>query len=218
MQNASFESGIKKLQTGCQLLSHEESQLMERFQSEANAPSCSEDITEVPQEAEEYDFKTAYSSLTAKIARDLSSFSSPQRLDSRPKYVDVSYISGTSCIVERLFSRAKTTIRDLRSSMTKENLENILFLYANRQMWNIDTVNSVVTILKGKIGTGRKRSIKLTRTDASVNINCGQSSDDDDDDEEEEEEEEEEVEVDGDSNADVTTRLLLLRKVLKVPW
>ncbi len=59
-------------------------------------------------------------------------------------YMDVSFISPTSNIVERLFSTAKFVFSDLRRSLLPQNLEMILFLKLNRDLWDLGLVAKVV--------------------------------------------------------------------------
>jgi hypothetical protein len=59
-------------------------------------------------------------------------------------YMDVSFISPTSNIVERLFSTAKFVFSDLRRSLLPRNLEMILFLKLNRDLWDLGLLSKVV--------------------------------------------------------------------------
>lgn len=65
------------------------------------------------------------------------------RLQKR-NYVDVSFICPTSNVVERLFSTAKFVFSDLRRSLLPRNLEMILFLKLNRELWDLGLVSRVV--------------------------------------------------------------------------
>ena len=47
-------------------------------------------------------------------------------------------------MVERLFSRAKIVMTDLRKSMTPRNLEMLMFLRLNRHLWDEIVVQRAV--------------------------------------------------------------------------
>lgn len=55
------------------------------------------------------------------------------------------HIAATSNVVERLFSRAKLVFTPKRSAMTPATLEMVLFLFCNKDLWDIRTVISAVT-------------------------------------------------------------------------
>ncbi|KAL0231783.1 hypothetical protein GEMRC1_011187 [Eukaryota sp. GEM-RC1] len=55
------------------------------------------------------------------------------------RYVDLSWITATSNVVERLFSRAKLTVGCLRTRLTSESLEKQLFLLYNKSYWDEST-------------------------------------------------------------------------------
>ena len=55
-------------------------------------------------------------------------------------YSDFSFISPTSNICEQLFRLCKISLGLLRKSMTPRNLEFLMFLHANRALWDVDTV------------------------------------------------------------------------------
>jgi hypothetical protein len=59
-------------------------------------------------------------------------------------YQDISFICPTSNIVERLFSTAKLVFSDLRRSLLPRNLEMLLFLKLNRDLWDLGLVGKVV--------------------------------------------------------------------------
>jgi hypothetical protein len=62
----------------------------------------------------------------------------------KPRYQDVKWIPTTSNVAERLFSKAKLTIGDLRKSMTPEHVEMILMLKSNRELWSLKTTGKIV--------------------------------------------------------------------------
>ena len=53
-------------------------------------------------------------------------------------YICTSHISPTSCIVERLLSKAKHVLTDRRKSMYPETQELLLFLNHHKNMWETD--------------------------------------------------------------------------------
>ena len=59
------------------------------------------------------------------------------------KYIDLNFISPTSCIVERLFSQAKMILTPKRCAMTLEHLETQLFLKINIRFWDKSTVAKI---------------------------------------------------------------------------
>jgi len=55
-------------------------------------------------------------------------------------YIDVNWVKPGSVIVERQFSGSKLVYSDLRKSMTPINLEMLMFLKANRSLWDLALV------------------------------------------------------------------------------
>jgi hypothetical protein len=53
-------------------------------------------------------------------------------------------VYSTTNIVERLFSRAKIVLSDLRNRMTPRHLEDVLYLRVNRNLWNEVTIQEVM--------------------------------------------------------------------------
>lgn len=53
------------------------------------------------------------------------------------------FVDVTSDVCERLFSRARLVCHYLRRSMTPESIELILYLWANVDLWNVQTVAEV---------------------------------------------------------------------------
>ena len=70
--------------------------------------------------------------------------------ESPKNYKSVSFISPTSNAVERLFSTAKFVFSDLRRSLLPRNLEMLLFLKSNRDLWDLELVAKVVNQKKYK--------------------------------------------------------------------
>jgi hypothetical protein len=124
VQNNFFERGIVKLQAG------KEHELVPREKAEirrfliADAPP--------DDEAGEYD---------GEITAARSHLEYQQRKKARTalsssRYRPTLHISSTTNMVERLFSRAKIVMTDLRKSMTPRNLEMLMFLRSNRHLWD----------------------------------------------------------------------------------
>ena len=61
------------------------------------------------------------------------------------KYVTVSHVIPTSNKVERMFSRCKIIMNDLRASMHPKILENFMMLRENKSLWGQDTVEEALT-------------------------------------------------------------------------
>ena len=59
-----------------------------------------------------------------------------QKLQGSSRYRETKHIACTTNMVERLFSRAKIVMTDLRKSMTPRHLELIMFLRLNRHLWD----------------------------------------------------------------------------------
>ena len=64
--------------------------------------------------------------------------------EANAEYIDASFILGTSDIVERFFSLCKYVLTDTRSSLTAEMFEMIVFLKANRDLWNLKEVDAAI--------------------------------------------------------------------------
>jgi hypothetical protein len=56
------------------------------------------------------------------------------------KYIDVSFIVGSSCSAERLFSTAGNVLTDCRKSMNSDLFEALIILKCNDFLWNAGTV------------------------------------------------------------------------------
>jgi hypothetical protein len=57
-------------------------------------------------------------------------------------YVDTSFVYPVSNDVERLFSQAGRAYDDLRGQLEQSNLESILFLKYNKDLWDRKTIHS----------------------------------------------------------------------------
>jgi hypothetical protein len=56
------------------------------------------------------------------------------------KYIDLRFLLSTSNFVERLFSLAKITLTDHRTSMSNNTFDALLFLQKNRSYWSVPDV------------------------------------------------------------------------------
>ena len=59
-------------------------------------------------------------------------------------YRSVKHVFPATNIVERLFSRAKIVLSDLRNRMLSRHLEDVLFLRVNRHLWNKVTIQMIL--------------------------------------------------------------------------
>ena len=60
------------------------------------------------------------------------------------KMIHFEWIPATSNVCERLFSRAKMIFDDYRKKLEPVNLEAQLFLFVNKQLWDIKVVSDLV--------------------------------------------------------------------------
>ena len=51
------------------------------------------------------------------------------------------WVPGTSNLAERLFSHARFTLTDYRNETLPINFESVVFLYTNKQHWDVCLVN-----------------------------------------------------------------------------
>ena len=59
-------------------------------------------------------------------------------------YRSVKHVFSTTNIVERLFSRSKIVLSDLRNRMLPRHLEDVLYLRVNRHLWNEVTIQMIM--------------------------------------------------------------------------
>ena len=59
-------------------------------------------------------------------------------------YRSVKHVFSTTNIVERLLSRSKIVLSDLRNCMLPRHLEDVLYLRVNRHLWNEVTIQMVM--------------------------------------------------------------------------
>jgi hypothetical protein len=123
VHNVNFESGLVKLQDGLDP-NPAECAALTRFEIGGSY----NDITIEGQSQQTNDDNTDFVFNASKKRRINTS--------SNQKYLDCSFVPPTSNICERLFSTSKLTYSDQRKSLHPETLENILFLKANRSLWD----------------------------------------------------------------------------------
>ena len=71
-------------------------------------------------------------------------------LTENSRYIDLSHVGATSCVVERLFSQAGMVLTERRKSMTSQLFEAVMLLHLNRSMWSINTVIEALRKLKDR--------------------------------------------------------------------
>lgn len=74
-----------------------------------------------------------------------------QRIEHESSYIDLSWIQPTSNIVERFFSQVKAVFTDYRRSLLAENLEAIMFLKLNSDLWDVSTVADAIEALEVQV-------------------------------------------------------------------
>lgn len=69
-----------------------------------------------------------------------------QRIDTdkKSKYIKVGWIPCTTCEVERLFSMCKHIFSPFRKALLPETIEILLYLHANRELWDINTFGRAI--------------------------------------------------------------------------
>jgi len=125
IQSATYISAVVKIQNEeAALLTLEEENLVTNFRiqrvvAEDNADTCVDFATEL---------------LMARKKPKITS-----------EYTNLDWIPPTSNVVERLFSLARLTFTDYRKATLPENLESTLFLKINADLWDIQTLASLMT-------------------------------------------------------------------------
>lgn len=71
------------------------------------------------------------------------------------KYVCTKHAIPHSCMVERLFSRAKLIFTDHRRRMYPRNLELALYLHEHRSFWSISTVQDCIVVRRNAAAAAR---------------------------------------------------------------
>ena len=118
-----FENGVVKVQRGDEIsLTNLEKNALARFKVDATTASATEDAEE------SYMEKVRMNGKHAK----------------KTNYRSMNHVSSTSNTVERLFSRAKLVMTPQRRCMDPSNLEAILMLRYNRDLWDIYFIDRIV--------------------------------------------------------------------------
>lgn len=127
--NVSFESGILKVQGGKEnLLTVDEVSALRVFRKSDGVQS---DATE--------------SGENLSFAQRLLKRRKTQCIESSYT-MDIHHVLPTSNICERLFSRAKLVLTDQRASTLPVNFEMLLFLKINQDVWDMNTLHSVMNL------------------------------------------------------------------------
>jgi hypothetical protein len=120
VKDKDFEQAVVKVQTGQELsLTREEELSLRRF--------------ELPNEAEEAEAK-------GDDEGDYATGILNRKRRRVTRYIPMKFITPTTCEVERLFSIAIRVFTDTRRSLLPLNLEAVLFLKANRSLWDAKLV------------------------------------------------------------------------------
>ena len=69
-------------------------------------------------------------------------YNQPKQLKTS-NYRFVNHGCSTSCICERVFSRGKLILTDLRGSMDPSTFEDVLVLFYNNDLWDVYLVNEI---------------------------------------------------------------------------
>jgi regulator of replication initiation timing len=78
-----------------------------------------------------------------RMKRRLKQIEKRTRKNRKGTFEDLSYISATSDIVERLFSTRKHILSDERKSMDPDSFNETLFLKVHHEKWDIFTMEKV---------------------------------------------------------------------------
>jgi hypothetical protein len=127
VNNRHFENAIVKIQSGLEAeLSNPEKVAVVRFKIPTAAPDPAEGVAAAAPVVQLSFFERAH-----KDSHDKKK----ARLE-KSKYRSTEHVSAMSNICERLFSLAKLIMTHLRKSMDPETLNMLLFLKANKTLWN----------------------------------------------------------------------------------
>ena len=121
-----FESGVIKLQKG------EEKQLS-RLEKDALSV-FKVDVTSTTSASDDIHPLNSY---VDKVIHN-----QPKQLKTS-NYRSVNHVCSTSCICERVFSRGKLVLTDLRGSMDPSTFEDVLVLFYNNDLWDVYLVNEI---------------------------------------------------------------------------
>jgi hypothetical protein len=127
VQNKVFEKAIVKVQAGRERdLTVAERQEIRRFLKD-DAPPL---VASSESESEDEEDDAVKMHIQYEKSKEVNS------LQGSSRYRSTKHIACTTNMVERLFSRAKIVMTDLRRSMTPRHLEMIMSLRSNRHLWD----------------------------------------------------------------------------------
>ena len=156
-----FESAVVKLQMGDEQLSVEEAQAVEVFRTREQSTS-SNTASDEPKTFED-EMRLAVEARKATKGQGKT-------------YRSTLYISPTSNIVERLFSRAGIVMSARRKQMDPSTLEMFLMLRVNKHMWSEETLQNIIDKKKSaSVGAAIARS-KRKQDDEAIPLSDGENS------------------------------------------
>lgn len=125
IQNKTFEKGIVKLQAGKEreLTPGERHEIRGYLKDAAAAEDIESEDSDEDDDA-------------VKMHLEYERLKEVKNVQGMSKYRSTKHIACTTNMVERLFSRARIVMTDLRRSMTPRHLEMLMFLRLNRHLWN----------------------------------------------------------------------------------
>ena len=87
-------------------------------------------------------------------ATDILKLHHQQKRGRVSKYKSTKHLTSTVCNCERLFSRTKIIMRPHRASMQPWHLELLVFLRANKSLWDVNTIEELTKRNFEKTGEG----------------------------------------------------------------
>jgi hypothetical protein len=142
VSDPSFESGVVKVLNNCQSeLSSREKTSIQCLLKNASINEGRVILKGEIQDSAETKDDEISSSFTERMN------SIKKRRIARPavEYLNLHFILPTSNTCEQFFSSSGRCYTDLRRSLSSENLESQLFLYYNRDLWDISTISEYRT-------------------------------------------------------------------------
>ena len=131
VNNVDFESGVVKIQgMGYSFMALKEKQACVTLLRPANAETGSP-------ASDSHDAGTSIVERALKRQRRDGSAST----HGNSPYIDTRFILPTSNLSERLFSTAGYAFSDYRKGLLPQNLEEQIFLKANRHLWDVETLS-----------------------------------------------------------------------------
>jgi hypothetical protein len=164
IQSIPFEKGIVKIMSGrCSELTAAERRLTSCF--------VADDDDEASDNVEDDE---AIDDFATRVLLD-----NRRKISLGSEFPDLSWIPPTSNMVERLFSRSKLTLGSLRHRMNPTNLELCMYLKANRELWNCQTIQDIITK-----SNKRRGDLPPTERPDEYGLDSGSSDDADTEDDE----------------------------------